>query len=144
MRRGEHIMNFINKKTLTVFQNKNVEGQQVVVWKKTNNWNARWRVVYTDNSKKERSSGYDREYGFYINRLFYFRSRLPFWRVVAAYSTYTQLKRYNASRKRYQTWKFDRVSNTIKSDYTRSYSMNIQSNGNGTYWMLATTNSRWW
>jgi hypothetical protein len=65
-------------------------------------------------------------------------------RVAEAYSSYVQLKKWKRNRMRYQTWKFDRVSNTIKSDYTRTYSMSIQSSGNGTYWGLATTNSRWW
>jgi hypothetical protein len=74
----------------------------------------------------------------------YFRSRMPMQRVAEAVSSYVRLRRYTAGRKRQQTWKFDRVSNTIKSDYTRSYSMSIQSNGNGSYLMLATTNSRWW
>jgi hypothetical protein len=145
-RRGEHFINARNLKALAVYQNKNIEGQQVVVWKRDNNWNMRWRVNYLDhkNYRKERGSGYDKTYGFHINRLFYFRSRLPMKRVAEAYSSYVQLKKWKRNRMRYQTWKFDRVSNTIKSDYTRTYSMSIQSSGNGTYWGLATTNSRWW
>jgi hypothetical protein len=133
MRRGEHFLNFINKKALTVDQNKDLEGQKVIVWKKHNGWNQRWRLVYVDSAKKERSKGYDSEYGFYINRLMYFRSRMPMQRIAEAVSSYVRLRRYTASRKRQQTWKFDRTSNTIKSDYTRSYSMYIQSNGAGSY-----------
>jgi hypothetical protein len=100
MRRGEHFLNFINKKALTVDQNKDVEGQKVIVWKKHNGWNQRWRVVYVDSAKKERTKGYDSEYGFYINRLMYFRSRMPMQRVAEAVSSYVRLRRYTASRKR--------------------------------------------
>ena len=99
-RRGEHFINARNNKALAVYQNKNIEGQQVVVWKRDNNWNMRWRVNYLDhkNYRKERSSGYDKSYGFYINRLMYFRSRLPMKRVAEAVSSYVRLRRWNRSR----------------------------------------------
>jgi hypothetical protein len=53
---GEHFVNFIKtNKALDVYQGKDVEGQQVIVWNKHNGWNQRWRVIYTDKSTKERS-----------------------------------------------------------------------------------------
>jgi hypothetical protein len=142
---GQHFLNFLNtKKALDVYQGKDVEGQQVIVWNRHNGLNQRWRVIYTDKATKERSSGFDREYGFYINRAFYFRSRLPMWRVAETVSNYLRLRRYTASRVRQQTWKFDRVSNTIKSEYTKSYSIYVASNNSDTYLRITTTNSRWW
>jgi hypothetical protein len=142
---GEHFLNFVQtNKALDVYQNKDVEGQQIIVWNRHNGWNQRWRVIYTDKASKERSKGFDREYGFYINRPFYFRSRLPMWRVAETVSNYLRLRRYNVSRKRQQTWKFDRVSNTIKSEYTKSYSIYVASNNSDTYLRITTTNSRWW
>jgi hypothetical protein len=93
-------MNFINKKALTVDQNKDLEGQKCIVWKKHNGWSQRWRVVYVDSAAKERTKGYDSEYGFYINRLMYFRSRMPMQRIAEAVSSYVRLRRYTASRKR--------------------------------------------
>jgi hypothetical protein len=59
---------------LDVYQGKDVEAQKVIVWKKHNGANQRWRVVYVDKSKKEATSGFSKEWGFYINRPLYFRS----------------------------------------------------------------------
>jgi hypothetical protein len=55
-----------------------------------------------------------------------------------------RLRRWNKGRARQQTWKFDRISNTIKSDYTRSYSMEIPNSGKNNQLRATTTNSRWW
>jgi hypothetical protein len=51
---------------------------------------------------------------------------------------------YQDNRRKYQTFKFDKVSHTIKSEYTKSYSLHIYSNGSGSYIQLTTTSSRWW
>jgi len=40
-----------------------------------------WTVIYLDKSKDEDTKGFNEEYGFYINRPFYLRSRMPFHRV---------------------------------------------------------------
>jgi hypothetical protein len=77
---------------------KDVEGQRVFVHKRNNGTHQRWNIVYKDSNKKERTSGYDKEYGFYINRPFYFRSRLPMKRVAESASTYVRLRKWNKSR----------------------------------------------
>jgi hypothetical protein len=87
-RKGAYITNFRNKKVFSVQDGKNIEGQYVYVMKRNNGRHQRWNIVYKDKAKKERTSGYDKEYGFHINRLFYFRSRLPMKRVAEAYSSY--------------------------------------------------------
>jgi hypothetical protein len=97
--RGQHFINFRNKKALDVYQNKDIEGQKVIVWKRHNGWNQRWRVVYVKNAKKERTSGFDKEYGFYIMRPFYFRSRLPMQRVMELVPWYARLRRYYTGRR---------------------------------------------
>jgi hypothetical protein len=66
------------------------------------------------------------------------------WRVAENVSNYLRLRRFNNGRRRQQTWKFDRVSNTIKSEYTKSYSIYMASNNSDTYLRITTTNSRWW
>jgi hypothetical protein len=84
------------------------------------------------------------DFGFEINRLFYLRSRLPMRRVVECVGTDVRLRRYTAGRKRQQTWKFDQVTKTVKSDYHRSYSLTIPNNGRNNQLRATTTNSRWW
>jgi hypothetical protein len=133
-----------NKKVFDVQSGKDAEGQAVWAWNRHNKANQRWSVVYVDKSSKVRSKGYDSKFGFYISRPFYFRSRLPMWRVADNVSNYLRLRRYTTGRRKYQTFKFDRVSNTIKSEYTKSYSLHIYSNGSGSYIQLTTTSSRWW
>jgi hypothetical protein len=65
-------------------------------------------------------------------------------RVAEAVSTIVKLRRWHGSRVRKQTWNFDVTSKTIKSEYQRSYSLNIPNNGRNNALTLTTTNSRWW
>jgi hypothetical protein len=65
-------------------------------------------------------------------------------RIAECVGTDVRLKRYTTSRRRQQTWKFDIVSKTIKSDYHRSYSMEIPNQGRNSQLRVTTTNSRWW
>jgi hypothetical protein len=60
-----------------------------------------------------------------MNRPFYFRSRMPMRRVAELVGSDIRLRRWNNGRKRQQTFKFDPVSKTIKSEYTKSYSLEI-------------------
>jgi hypothetical protein len=127
-----------------VSANKDREGQNVHIWKRHGGANQRWRVVYADEESKEKVKGKNSTYGFYINRPFYFRSRLPMKRVAECVSTNIKLRRWNNGRKRQQTFKFDQVSKTIKSQYYTSYSLDITSNGRSANLRVTTTNSRWW
>jgi hypothetical protein len=65
-------------------------------------------------------------------------------RIAECVGTDVRLRRYTTSRKRQQTWKFDQVSKTIKSEYNRSYSMEIPNSGRNNQLRVTTTNSRWW
>jgi hypothetical protein len=89
-----------NKKVFDVSKGKDAEGQRVWIWNRHNKANQRWRIAYADKHKKEKGKGYNRDYGFYITRPFYFRSRMPMQRVAEAVSSYVRLRRYTASRKR--------------------------------------------
>jgi hypothetical protein len=91
----------INKKAVDVYQNKDIEGQKVIVWKKHNGWNQRWRVIYLDgkNFKKERTTGFDKDHGLYIMRPFFFRSRMPMRRVIELVPWYARLRRYYQGRR---------------------------------------------
>jgi hypothetical protein len=69
---------------------------------------------------------------------------MPMRRVAEAVGSDVRLRRYHGGRRRQQTWKFDKVSKTIKSDYHRSYSMEIPNQGRNSQLRVTTTNSRWW
>jgi hypothetical protein len=110
-------VNIQNKKVLDVHGNRDEEARKVIVWKRHNGSNQRWTVVYTDKAAKEQTTGYTKEWGFYINRFFYLRSRMPMRRVAELVGSDIRLRRYTASRSRQQTWRFDITSKTIKSGY---------------------------
>jgi hypothetical protein len=84
------------------------------------------------------------EFGFHINRPFYMRSRLPFQRIAECHgANNVWLKRWRKNVAA-QQWYFDEVSKTIKNNYWKSHSLDIQSNGGSTNIRCTTTNSRWW
>jgi hypothetical protein len=144
MYRNWNFINIQNKKVLDVTGGKDVEGQNVQVYRRHNKANQRWRIVYVDKRGKDATSGYNKDFGFYIGRAFYFRSRLPMKRVAETVSTDVRLRRWNKGRKRQQTFKYDEVSKTIKSEYYKTYSLTIPNSGRNNQLRVTTTSSRWW
>ena len=130
---------------MEVSGNKDAEGQKVIVSKRQDNANQRWRVVYVDKASKEPTKGLNEEFGFYINRPFYLVSRLPMRRVAECVGhNNVQLKRYTKNRTAQQFY-FDQVSKTIRSQQWKNYALEIQSNGGSTNLrMTSSINSRWW
>jgi hypothetical protein len=85
----------------------------------------------------------DNEFGFYRNRPFYFRSRLPMKRVAELVSArYIRLKRYRKNVKE-QQFIYDGVSHTIKSLRYKDRSLNIANSGRSADLQMITTNARW-
>jgi uncharacterized protein (UPF0248 family) len=106
-----------------------VEGQAVIVWGNHGKVNQQWRVVYLDEDKGEQEKGLDKDWGFYINRPFYFVSRLPMHRVIECVGANNiVLKRYYKNRIAQQFY-FDGTSKTLKSQQWKDRSISIQSNG---------------
>jgi hypothetical protein len=83
--KDEYFFNPTNNKVLDVSGGKDEEGQAVIVWnrngKQGGTVNQRWKIVYLDQAAKTRTKGFNKEFGFHINRPFYIRSRLPMKRV---------------------------------------------------------------
>jgi hypothetical protein len=74
-------VNPTNNKVLEVTSSKDDEGATVIVnnrnGNKNNNANQRWKILYLDQAKPIRTKGFNKEFGFHINRPFYIRSRMP-------------------------------------------------------------------
>jgi hypothetical protein len=73
-------------KVLDVSASKDEEGQAVIVSKKNEKTkegaaNQKWKVIYLDKAEAIRSKGFNKDFGFHINRPFYIRSRMPMKRV---------------------------------------------------------------
>jgi hypothetical protein len=65
-------------------------------------------------------------------------------RIAEVVGTDVRLRSYQASKVKQQTFKFDQVSKTIKSEWRTTYSLDIQNSGRSTNLRVTTTNSRWW
>jgi hypothetical protein len=144
MYEGQFFTNIYNRKVFDISGNKDVEGQNVHIWKRHGGANQRWRIIYSDQTTKEQTKGVHKDFGFAVNRAFYIRSRMPMKRVVEVVGSDVRLRRWHGSRVRQQTYRFDAVSKTVKSEYHKSYSLDITNNGRGNNLRVTTTNSRWW
>lgn len=68
--------NFVNTRSLvvTVQGNKDVEGQPVVVWNRSNGSNQRFMIVYSDKETTITTKGRDSYFGLHVGRPFYIHS----------------------------------------------------------------------
>jgi len=110
------LVNFDDQRVLDVSGNKDVEGQAVIVNKRHGGANQRWRVVYLDKADAIQSKGLNKDFGFHINRPFYFVSELPMNRVIEMHGNANLwLKRWRNNVKAQQFY-FDGVSKTIRNN----------------------------
>jgi hypothetical protein len=141
---GQNIMNVQDGKVLDVQSNRDKEGQQVIVWRRHNGLNQRWKILYLDQKEKEPTTGLDEDSGLHRNRPFYIQSRLPAKRVVTIGGHrnlfITKMKRDNPA----QLFYFDHLTRTIKSQQYKAKSIDIQSSGRGQNLHIWSTNARWW
>lgn len=120
------------------------EGQQVTTDVNRNQNQQKWKVVYLDEATKIPTEGFSEEYGFYIGKPFYMRSRLPMQRVAECVGANNVVLRTYRKNTRAQQWIFDGVSKTIKSYQWQGRSLDINGNGSSSNLRVTTTNSRWW
>ena len=134
-----------DNRVLDVYQGKDNEAQKVVVYKRHGRRNQKWRIEYLDQKKQGQTKGMVKDFGFYANRPFYFRSRLPMQRVMECIGANNiVLKRWVKNRTAQQFY-FDPVSKTIRSQQWKNYAVEIQSNGGSANLRATSTiNSRWW
>jgi hypothetical protein len=136
--------NWSNNKVLDVTGAKDEEGRPVGVFGNNGGKHQKWRVLYVDQAEKNRDKGFNKDFGFHINRPFYLRSRLPMKRIAECHgANNVWLKRWRKNATA-QQWYFDEVSKTIKNNHWKSHSLDIQGNGSSTNVRCTTTNSRWW
>jgi len=138
-------INIQNGKALDVHGGKDEEGRKVIVWNKHGKVNQKWSIVYLDKADKIETKGLNEEFGFHINRPFYFRSRLPMKRVAECLGANNiQLKRWRRNQPQQQFF-FEEKTKTIRSNHWKNYAMEVQGNGGqNNIRMTSTINSRWW
>lgn len=126
---GGYIYNVKTNKVFDVSGAKDVEAQQVIMYNKHKGDNQRWRIVYVDQFR-EKTKGLIEDFGFYANRPFYLRSRLPNRRFAECMTNYdVRLRRWNNNTR--QQWYFDPVKKTIVSKAYTGRSLETQNHSNG-------------
>ena len=91
------------------------------------------------------TKGMNTEFGFHVNRPFYFRSRLPMKRVVEVISANNIVLKRSRAKVAAQQFVFDGISKLIKSNHWKNYCLEIQGKGASTNMhVTATCNARWW
>lgn len=138
-------MNVKNGKVLDVAGNRDAEGNNVIVWKRHNGLNQRWKIFYLDEKKEEPTTGLDVDSGLHRNRAFYIISRLPGKRAIQVNHGNSHLKIMKFKRdEQSQLFYFDHLTRTIKSQQYKGKSIDIQSSGRGRQVQIWRTNARWW
>jgi hypothetical protein len=114
---------------MDVSGNRDVEGQNIITYRKHNGLNQRFALLYLDQKKAEPTSGLDDDTGFYRNRPFYIVSRLPKRRVLEVVGGRNLVIKTKHSKRQSQLFYFDHLTKTIKSKQYSGRSLDIQSAG---------------
>jgi hypothetical protein len=108
---------------------KDIEAQKVIMWKQHNGLNQKWRIVYTDTVDVAKT-GLNKDFGFYVNKPFYIRSRLPSKRMVECVGRDAYQMRWRSGNTG-QQWIFDPVTKTIKNNKQKNLSLMITNQRGG-------------
>lgn len=141
---GTHIINVYNNKALDSEGGRDKEGNNVIMWKRHNGANQRWRILYLDEKDQEPTTGLDEDSGLYRNRPFYLISRLPKNRALTSY--HGRYLKIEDKKKDYanQIFYFDHLTRTIKCKAYTAKSISIPGNGRQNRLDLENSNARWW
>lgn len=102
---------------MEVYQNRDIENQNIVMSRSSGKTHQLWDIVYVDEFKGEPKKGeLNEDFGFYVERPFHIVSMLPrrryLQRVDPASSQEITIKQPNSYKS--QVWYFDQNSLTIK------------------------------
>jgi hypothetical protein len=136
--------NIVNEKgkVMDVQGNRDVENQNIIVWKRHNGLNQQWDVIYKDDWKGEPTKGQlNKEYGMYVQRPFYIQSQMGKRRYLDLIGRQFVIKTSNGRTS--QQWYFHQQSLTIRSK-SNNQSWDIRSAGKTNDMQVWSTNSGWW
>lgn len=131
---GPHVVN-VRGKVLAAAGD--YEASNVEVAKKNGSTAQHWKIVYC-NTIKDRTTGFNEQFGFQINKPFFIISEMYMGYALHQNGhTYTWNYKNTA-----QQWKFDEVSKTIRSVATPANALGVNMTNEQT-WYFTTANSRW-
>jgi hypothetical protein len=137
-----NLVNIKNNKVFDVSGNRDVENQNLIIFKKDGGLNQQFDIIYIDQLKADLVKGdWNPEFGFYVEKEFSIVTKLGSGRYLDVVGNRVVIKTRSTSKT--QLWYFDQTSRTIKSVVTRR-SWDIASSGRGRNLQVWTTNSGWW
>jgi hypothetical protein len=129
-------------KVMDVQSNRDVENQNVIMWKRHGGRNQQWDVIYADQWKRDPRKGeLNKEYGLYVERSFYIISRMGRGRYLDLIGRDFVIKTSNG--RNTQQWYFHQQSLTIRSK-SNNQSWDIKNAGKTRWMQVYKTNSGWW
>lgn len=129
-------------RALDVSNNRDRDGQNIIMFKRHNSLNQLWDIVYLDTLKAELKQGeWSPAFGMYIGTEFSIKTKMGSGRYVDAVGDQAVIK--TRSNRNTQKWFFDYKTRTIKNAETKKAFM-ISDSGTGKDLKLWNTNSEWW
>jgi hypothetical protein len=128
-------------KVMDVYQGKDIENQDIIVWKRHKGLNQQWDIIYKDKWATYKKGQFHRDYGLYIERDFHIVSRLRSARYLDLIGRDFVIKTSNG--RNTQKWYFHLDSLTIRSR-SNNQSWDIKSSGRTNNMQVWSTNSGWW
>jgi hypothetical protein len=110
-----YIFNTRDQRCLTVGQNSDSEGQDVIVQKKTFQISQKWNIIYVDQAEDNKTTGIYRPYEIHLGRPFIIRSRMPMQRVITVVNGRNIVIRTHNRAAQNQIFFLDPGTKTIKS-----------------------------
>jgi len=139
------ILNFHKSgNAMEVYQNNDIENQNIVMSKKNGRMNQFWDIVYVDQGMSEPKKGELNEiFGFYVERPFHIVSQLPRRRYLQRVdpSSHQEIVIKQPNSYKTQVWYFDQKTKTVKCQAS-GQSLNIHSNGGSNYLNTRGTQSK--
>jgi len=137
-----NLCNIKNLKCFDISGGKDVEGQNLIVYKKHNGLNQQWDLTYIDEMKPELQKGeFNAEFGFYVGKEFSIITKMAGSRRIDIVNDQLVIKTRSSSTT--QRWYFDQSSRTIKSASSNK-SWDIRGSGKQNILQVWNTSSRWW
>jgi hypothetical protein len=138
---GKFLTNIKNHKVMDVSSNRDVENQNIHMWKKHGGLNQQWDIIYANQWKREPTKGeLNKRFGMYVDRTFFIISRMGGRRYMDILGRNIVIKTRNG--RKTQKWYFHQQSLSVRSR-SNNQSFDIVSSGKGKNLQVSSTNSRW-
>jgi len=124
-----NVANIKDNRVLDIAGGKDIDGQNLIIYKKHNGLNQQWDIVYIDELKPELVKGdFDPDFGMFVEREFSIITNMGSGRYIDTVNNNLVIKTRRETKT--QKWYYDRISRTIMNSETKK-SWDIVNSGRG-------------